>query len=111
MNIVSLGVHQPYDPIDKIAYITKRTRLRAITVNCQLVPAQCLDREIRNHAAIVLEHPLAIRVENPDDTSVDAVLTMVIHHQRLGDTFAFVIAAAQADRIYVPKIIFSLWVD
>ena len=92
------GVHQPDQAVDQIADVTERTRLAAVAVDRQLFAAQRLNDKIRNDAAVVFQHPLAVSVENADDSRVDVVLAMIVHHQRFGDAFAFVVTAAEADR-------------
>ena len=53
-------------------------------------------------------HPRAVGVKDPHDADVDAVAAVIIHKQRFGDAFAFVVTRADADRIDTAAVRFDL---
>src|SRR5687768_1777949 len=108
MDLVRLGVHKPDKTVHQIANVTERTGLRAVAVYGQFLAAKRLDHKIRYDAAVVLKHPFAKSVENTHDARINAVLTMIVHHQSFRHALALVVTASEPDRIYVAKIIFGL---
>ena len=104
-------VHEADEPLDQVVDVAERTRLHSFSVDGKILASQGLDHEIRNHSPIVCQHPRAVSVENPYHPDIDAVFPMVVKKQSFRAAFAFVIARAQPDRIYVPPITFRLRMD
>lgn len=73
-----------------------------------ILVAQGLKYEVGYHPSVVFRHAGAIGVEDADDTDIDVVLTVVVHHQGFGHPFAFVVAAADADRVDVAPVVLFL---
>ena len=53
---------------------------------------------------VVLPHPRAIRVEDARNPSIDALLGVIRHRQRLGIALRLVVHAARADRVDVAPV-------
>ena len=62
-------------------------------------PLQRLHDEVRHHAAVVRVHARAVGVEDAHHLDAQLVLAVVVEEQRLGAALAFVVAAADADRV------------
>src|SRR6185369_13129140 len=106
-----IDVHQANQSLNQIFDVTERARLLSLAVKRQRLTSQRLHNEIGNHAAIVFEHSWPIGIEDPCDANIDFILPVIVHHQRLSDALAFVVAGADADRINVAPVVFRLRVD
>ena len=53
-------------------------------------------------------HVGAVSVKNTDDFDFYVVLVVVVHEQRFGHPFAFVVAGAQANGVYMSPVVFGL---
>ncbi len=60
-------LEQSPDPLDKVGHVLEAPRLLAVTVDGQRLAAMALVHEVRQHAAVVQSHPLAVGVEDADD--------------------------------------------
>ncbi len=101
-------IHHPDDGFDEIIAIAERTRLRSVTKQCDVLARESLADEVGHYPAIVGMHPRAVGIENSHDSRIDVVAAVVIHEQRFGDTFAFVITRPDADGVDVAAIRFGL---
>ena len=63
-----------------------------------------LAQEGRDRAAVMRAHPRAVRVEDPHDRRVHALLAVVGHRQRLRVALGLVVDAARADRVDVAPV-------
>src|SRR5437763_11370118 len=72
---------------------------------------QRLNNKIGDDASIVFEHAWTISVEDARDANVYFVLPVIVSHQRFREPLAFVVTGAQADRVDVAPVVFSLRVD
>ncbi len=79
-----------------------------VAVHRERLPAQRLEQEVRDRAAVVEPHARAERVEDPRDLRVDAVHPVVGHRHRLGEALGLVVDAARADRIHVAPVALRL---
>ena len=98
-------------PSIKIVAIAKRSRLAAVAEDRDVFAAQRLANEVRHHAAVERMHPRPVGIENPHDAHVDLVHAVVVHEQRFGRPFAFVVTGPRADRIHRAAIRFGLRMD
>jgi hypothetical protein len=78
-------------------------RLRTVAIDREFVAAKRLDDEIRYDPSVIFQHPFAVGIENTNDTRVDLILPMVIHHQGFGNAFALVIAGTQPSGFTLPQ--------
>src|SRR4051794_2615465 len=109
--IVLTGLGQGDDPADEIVDVAERPRLAAVAEHGDRTVGQRLAQERRDRAAVVRAHPRPIRVEDPDDRRVHALLAVVGHRQRLGVALGLVVDAARADRIDVAPVALGLRMD
>ena len=103
--------HHAQHSLDQVVDILETAGLLAVAVDGDLLAAQRLHDEIRNHAAVVDVHFRAVGVEYADDFHRNAVFAVVAHEERLGAAFAFVVARAQSQRVYVSPVILRLGMD
>ncbi len=75
------------------------------------VAGQRLADEGRHDAAVAQAHPRAVGVEDADDLRVHAVIAVIGHRHRLGETLRLVVNTARADRIHVAPVVFLLRMD
>ena len=75
------------------------------------VPAERLPDERRHDAAVAQPHPRAVGVEDADDLRVHAVIAVVGHRHRFGETLRLIVNAARSDRVHVAPVIFLLRMD
>ena len=98
-------------PADQVVDVAERPRLAAVAEDRDRPVGQRLAQEGRDRAAVVRAHPRAVRVEDPHDRRVDALLAVVGHRQRLGVALGLVVDAARADRVDVAPVVLGLRVD
>jgi len=67
-----------------------------------------LYHKIGDHPSVIGVHPGAIGVENPYDLDINIILTFVIHAERFGASFPFIVTGTNTDWIDMPPIIFRL---
>jgi hypothetical protein len=105
------ALHQEFEALQKIVDVAERSRLRTIAVDRQRLFLERLDDEVRDNAAVVLEHARPIGIEDARDLDRQLVDAMIVEEQRLGAALALVVARANADRIDVPDVAFRLRMD
>ena len=98
------GLGERDHPADQVVDVAERARLAAVAEHGDRAVLQRLAQERRDRAAVVGPHPRAVRVEDPDDRRVDALLAVVGHRQRLGVALGLVVDAARADRVDVAPV-------
>ena len=76
-----------------------------------VLTSERLDDEVRNHPAVVGLHARPVGVENAGDLHGHSRRPRVIGKQRLGETLAFVVARARAQRVDVAEVVFRLRVN
>ena len=98
---------------DSASRIRPRTRsstkqkLRVCEPSPKTVSGFSLERlpdERRDRPAVVRAHARPVRVEDPDDRRVDALLAVVRHRQRLRVALRLVVDPARADRVHVAPV-------
>ena len=99
------------DASDQIVDVTKRARLSARAKDGDWLVLECLTYESGNRAAIECAHARAVRIEDPHDRRVDALLAVIRHRHRLGVTLRLVVDAARTDRVDVAPVRLGLRVD
>jgi hypothetical protein len=98
------GDHAP----DEVVDVAERPGLLARAEDGDRPVLQRLAQEGRDRAAVVAPHARAVRVEDPDDRRVHALLAVVGHRQRLGVALGLVVDAARADRVDVAPVLLVL---
>ena len=91
-------------PRIEVVDVAEAARLRAVAEHGERLARERLADERRDRAPVVRPHPRAVRVEDPDDARVDALLAVVRHRQRLGVALRLVVDAARADRVDVAPV-------
>ena len=91
-------------PADQVAHVTERARLAAVAEHRDRPVRQRLAQERRDRAAVVRAHATAVRVEDPHDRRVHALLAVVGHRQRLRVALGLVVHAARPDRVDVAPV-------
>ena len=89
---------------DEVVDVAEAARLRPVAVDGQRLVRERLAHEGRDRPPVVRPHARAVRVEDPDDRRVDALLVVVRHRQRLGVALRLVVDASRADRVDVPPV-------
>src|SRR5256714_15336334 len=79
--LVALG--QQREPADQVVDVAEAPRLRALAEDGDRLPLQRLAHERRHGAPVVRAHAWPVRVEDPDDAGVEALLAVVAHRERL----------------------------
>ena len=95
---------EEHDPADEVVHEAEAPRLRAVAEDGDRLAVERLAQERRDRAAVVRAHPRAVRVEDPDDRGVHALLAVVRHRERLGVALRLVVHAARADRVHVAPV-------
>ena len=98
-------------PADQVVDVTEAPRLRPVAEHRERLLGERLAHEVRDGAAVVRPHPRAVRVEDPHDRRVDALLAVVRHRQRLGVALRLVVDAARPDRVHVAPVRLGLRMD
>src|SRR5688572_29980983 len=111
MDIVSLRIHQSDNTVNEVAHVTESPGLCSVAIDRKFVTAESLDDEIRYHASVVFEHTFAVSIKDTDDTGIDFVLPVVIHHQSFGYPLPFIITSTKPQRVHVTPVVFGLRVD
>ena len=106
-----LDGHQPDQSIDQLVHIAEGAGLLAGAVERQLLSPQRLHDEVGDHPPVVLRHAGPVGVEDPGDADIDPVLAVIVHHQRLGDALALVVAGAGADGVDIAPVALRLRMD
>src|SRR6266487_3039306 len=99
------------EPTDEVVDVAEAPCLCPVPEHGQGLALEGLPDKRGNRAPVVGPHPRPVRVEDPPDRGVDALLPVVRHRHRLGVALRFVIDAARADRIDVPPVGFRLRMD
>jgi hypothetical protein len=99
------------DAADEVVDVTEAPRLLPISEDREGLARNRLPHEVRHRAPVVRAHARAVRVEDPDDRRVDAVLLEVRHRQRLGIALRLVVHGARPDRVHVPPVRLRLRVN
>lgn len=108
--VVTCGyVHEAHKAFDQVVYIAKAACLLARAVERDVLPFKRLHNEVAHHTAVVGVHARAVGVEYAGHTNVKLVLAMVVKKQGFGATLAFVVAAANANRVDIAPVVFCLW--
>src|SRR5262249_34557305 len=106
--IRALITHQAHETVDEVVHVAKRSRLRALAVNRQRLPAQGLRDEVTDDPAIGGVHARAIGVEDADHADIQPVAALVVVEERLGTALALVITTTDADGVDVAPVVFAL---
>ena len=99
------------DPFDLILHIAEGSGLLAVSVDRDRVPAQGLDDEVGDNPSVTRAHPWTVRIEDPDDASVDTMVGVVRHRHGFGEALGFVVDAAWTDGVHMPPVTFRLRVN
>ncbi len=75
------------------------------------VPPSACPMKAGHDAAVAQAHPRAVGVKDADDLRVHAVIAVIGHRHRFGETLGFIVNAARADRVHVAPVIFLLRMD
>ena len=105
---IILRLHHADHALDQVVAVAERASLAAVAENGDVFTVQRLANEVRDHASVERMHSRSVRVEDAHDPDVDAIHPMVVHEQRLGGPFAFVVTGPRADRIDVSAVRFRL---
>ena len=99
-----VGLGEQHDPTDEVVDVAEAPRLRAVSEHRHRLPLERLAEEGRDRAPVVRAHPRPVRVEDPDDRGVDALLAVVGERQRLGVALRLVVHPARADRVDIAPV-------
>merc|ERR1712099_62648 len=94
-------IHETYNPIHKVIHIAERSRLRTVSIDCDVLTVQSLNDEVAHNAAIIRMHAWTIGIKNADHADVDFVTPLVVEAQSFRRTLALVIARPQSSTIYM----------
>src|SRR3954453_14484050 len=108
---VLLAFSQRDQSADQVVDVTEAPRLGAVAEHREGLALERLADERRDRAPVVRGPPRAVRVEDPHDAGVHALLTVVGHRQGLGVALRLVVDAARADRVHVAPVGLLLGVD
>ena len=97
-------LREQHEPADQVVDVTEAPRLRPVAEHRHGLTRERLPEKRGNRAPVVRPHARAVRVEDPDDRGVDALLAVVRHGQRLGVALRLVVDAARADRVDVAPV-------
>ena len=75
------------------------------------VAGKRLADEGRHDAPVAQPHARTVGVKDADDLGIDAVIAVIGHRHRFGETFRFIVNAARPDRVHVAPVIFLLRMD
>src|SRR5262249_37849350 len=104
-------VYQTDQTLGDIDRITKPARLVTLPVQGRHLTIPQLPAEVGDYAARSLRHAWSRRVQNPPTPDVDFVLAVIVGHQRLRETLAFVVTGTQTDGIDIAPVAFRLRMD
>jgi hypothetical protein len=92
------------EPADQIVDVAEASCLRAVAEDGERLAGERLADERRDRAPVIGAHPRPVRVEDPDDRRVDALLPVIGHRQGLRVALRLVVDAAGADRVDVAPV-------
>ena len=98
-----IAIHQADHALDQIIHVAIAARMAAIAIEDERFAAQVLHNEVAHHAAIIRQHAQPIGVEDPHHPDLHAVHALAIT-EGFGDALAFVVTAAEADRVHAAAI-------
>src|SRR5205085_7654796 len=108
---VLAALRKENEPADQVVDVAKAPRLRAVAEDGDRLALERLAHERRHGAPVVRAHARAVRVEDPDDAGVDALLAVIGHGECLRVALRLVVDAARPDRIDVPPVALRLRMD
>src|SRR4051812_41547810 len=100
--LVRLG--ERHEPANGVVGVAEAARLRSVAEYRERLTCERLLDERHRRSAVVPAHPRPVRIEDPGDTRVDALLVVVRHRQRLGVALRLVVHAARADGVDVAPV-------
>src|SRR4051812_26124045 len=104
-----LAAHrEQIDPADQVVHVTEAPRLGPFAEDGDRRVLLGLADEGRDRPAVVWAHPRPVGVEDADDRSVDPLLVVVGHRQRLGVALGLVVDPARPDGVHVPPVALRL---
>lgn len=103
--------HHATDSFDEIIDVLEATRLRAITVDRDVLPLQRLHDEVGDHAPVIRVHVWTVGVEDSNHPNINVLFPIVVEEQALRIHLADIVARADARDVDVPTIILRLRVD
>ena len=103
-----IRAQQAPDALHQVVHVAEGARLRSVSEQRHVLAEDRLPEEVRDRAAVLDLHAGAEGVEDAHDADVDAVVAVVGHRHRLGETFCLVVDAADADRVHVAPVRFGL---
>src|SRR5262249_11925003 len=109
--LFALQGHEAHEALDEIIDVAERTSLQSIAIDREILAAQRLDDEVRNHTAVVDGHARAVGVEDAHEAQVHALRSNEIHCEGFGAALTFVVTRADTDRIDVTPIRLRLRMD
>ena len=96
---------------DRVLDIAEAAGLGAVAEDGERLALEGLPQEGRDGAAVVRAHARPVRVEDPGDAGVEALLALICHRQRLGVALRLVVDPARADRVHVAPVGLGLGMD
>ena len=99
---------QQQDAADEVGDITEAARLRAVAEKRKCVTTQGLHHQVGNDAPIVRMQARAVGVEDAHQMRVHAVIAVVGHCCRLGESLGLVIHRARADWVHIAPVALRL---
>ena len=94
--------------VDEVVAVLERTRLTAVAVDRDVLVAKRLHDEVRDHTAVLRMHARSVGIEDAHHPRVDIELANTVRNQRLAHSFAFVVAAADANRVDIAPLMLLL---
>ena len=101
---IVVGIHAAHERLDQVIHIAERPGLRTVTIDRDVLAAQGLNDEIRNHPPVIGMHTGSVGIENSGNLDAQSVLAPVVEEQSFGAALALIVARAQSDRIGISPI-------
>src|SRR5919108_5244792 len=89
---------------DEVVHVAEAAGLRAVAKDGDRPVRDGLPHESRNCTAVVRPHAWPIRIEDPGNTGVHALLPVVRHCHRLGVALGLVVHAARPNWVDVTPV-------
>lgn len=110
-NDTSIEFHGLEKCFDHVGDVAKAPGLLPFPVDRERLFPHGLEDEIRDQSPIIGRHERTIGIEEPDNANVLAELILPRRGERLCSPLTFIVRRSRPDRIYVPGVIFFLWMN